>query len=200
MIYFNINLDLLQLFRFANMDYSICQALAQVTSVKRALVIYDIGCEWSRHFPERVLATETLSLREDLDVIAAVGKFHLAGHVRECFALFSLNFVQGAGQLDGEILETLWASLDKVAGQTRGMSQAHRQEVLDDFMNDSNWKKLIRSGDLQSFNYLPSQKTDLCFSFGKKKKSSIDHKEVEEGPARKRRISFSSHRPYSTDE
>jgi len=45
------------------------------------------------------------------DLIPAVGKFHLAAHVPSCFAKFSLNFVQGAGQLDGEILETLCQSL-----------------------------------------------------------------------------------------
>jgi Kyakuja-Dileera-Zisupton transposase len=129
-----------------NMDYSACQALEQVTLFKKAVFIYDICCQWSTHFLDRVAASDYLSLREDLEVIPAIGKFHLGAHSKDCFALFSLNFVQGAGQLDGEILETLWSSLDKVAGYTRGMSQAHRQEVLDDFMNDSNWKKLTKSG------------------------------------------------------
>ncbi|KAJ7934942.1 hypothetical protein B0H13DRAFT_1591246, partial [Mycena leptocephala] len=56
---------------------------------------------------------------------------------------FSLNFMEGSGHVDGGILETLWASLDKVVGSTRsGMSRAHsRQKVLDDYMNDSNWKR-----------------------------------------------------------
>ena len=54
--------------------------------------------------------------------------------------------MEGSGQLDGEILEALWASLDKVVGSTRSMSCAHRQEVLDDYMNDSNWKKLVGTG------------------------------------------------------
>ncbi|KAJ7208950.1 hypothetical protein GGX14DRAFT_395577 [Mycena pura] len=76
----------------------------------------------------------------------AVGKFHLGAHVLECFWEFSLNFMEGAGQVDGEILEILWASLDKVVGSTRSMSRAHRQGVLDDYMNDSNWKKIVGSG------------------------------------------------------
>ena len=45
--------------------------------------------------------------------------------------------------MDGEVVETLWSNLDKVAGFVRGMSSAHRQEVLDDFMMDSNWKKVV---------------------------------------------------------
>jgi hypothetical protein len=130
-----------------NMDYSVCQALTRVKVVKKALFIYDIGCEWCLYFLDRVATSKYLHLRDDLDLVTAVGKFHLGGHIRECFALFSLNFVQGAGQLDGEILETLWSSLNKVAGHTRSMSQAHRQEILDNHMNDSNWKKLIKSGE-----------------------------------------------------
>jgi hypothetical protein len=129
------------------MDYSLCQALAQVHRSKQVVFIYDICCQWSIHFLERVASSSHLSLREDLKIVPAIGKFHLGAHIKQCFALFSLNFVHGVGQLDGEILETLWSSLDKVAGHTRVMSKAHRQEVLDNHMNDSNWKKLIKSGE-----------------------------------------------------
>ena len=65
-----------------------------------------------------------------------------------CFPKYSLNFVDGIGQVDGEILETLWWPIDKVAGITRAMSKAHRQEVLDDNMYDSNWKKWVGIGEL----------------------------------------------------
>ena len=76
----------------------------------------------------------------------AVGKWHLGAHVPECFPKYSLNFVDGIGQIDGEILETLWWPIDKIAGITRAMSKAHRQEVLDDNMYDSNWKKWVGIG------------------------------------------------------
>jgi hypothetical protein len=132
-----------------NMDYSLCQVLSRIAAVLKVLFIYDIGCDWCLHFLRRVQMSEHLYLREDLDIITAVGKFHLGAHVQECFALFSLNFVYGGGQLDGEILETLWSSLNKAAGNTRGMSRAHRQEVLDNHMDDSNWKKLVNAGVYQ---------------------------------------------------
>jgi hypothetical protein len=74
------------------------------------------------------------------------GKWHLAAHIAECFPKFTLNFVEGAGQVEGEILETLWSPLDEVAGLTQAMSVAHRQEVLDAYINDSNWKKIVRIG------------------------------------------------------
>jgi Kyakuja-Dileera-Zisupton transposase len=60
--------------------------------------------------------------------------------------LFSLNWIRGIGQIDGEIVETLWWPIDKVANITRAMTKAHRREVLDDVMYDSNWKKWIGIG------------------------------------------------------
>jgi len=54
----------------------------------------------------------------------------------------SLNFVEGR-RVDGEILETLWSGLDEVSGLTQAMSIAHHQEVLDEYMNYSNWTKII---------------------------------------------------------
>lgn len=67
-------------------------------------------------------------------------------------AMFAPNYIPGAGRVDGEILETLWAPLIKVASSTRAMSKAHRQEILDDHMNDSNWKKLVKMG-MSAFPY-----------------------------------------------
>jgi hypothetical protein len=109
-----------------------------------ALIIYDICCQWYKHFRERISESEWLEMWENIVITPAVGKWHLAAHVRECFSRFSLNFIEGSAQVDGEILETLWSGLDLVAGITQAMSVAHRQEVLDDYMNDSNWKKLCR--------------------------------------------------------
>ena len=42
-----------------------------------------------------------------------------------------------------EILKTLWKEFNKVSPSTKPMSAAHRREVCDDFMRDSNWKKLV---------------------------------------------------------
>ena len=90
--------------------------------------------------------SEFLDLLDSMEITGAVGKWHLAAHIPECFSKFSLNFVEGAGQVEGEILETLWSVLDEVSGLTQAMSVAHRQEVLDAYMMDSNWCKIIRMG------------------------------------------------------
>ena len=150
-------------FSQVNMDYSICQALKQFPRHVLALIIYDICCQWFVHFRERVSESEFLELWESLEITPAVGKWHLAAHIAECFYKFSLNFVEGAGEVEGEIMETLWSVLDEVAGLTQGMSLAHRQEVLDDYMNDSNWQKITRIGMLRVI-ICHEQLTDSVFS------------------------------------
>jgi hypothetical protein len=78
--------------------------------------------------------------------LAAVGKFHLSTHKLLYFARFSFSIIQKAGQVDGEILETLWASLNKISPTAQSMSKCHWQEILHDHMQDSNWKKLVGLG------------------------------------------------------
>ncbi|KAI5982215.1 hypothetical protein EDD15DRAFT_2378096 [Pisolithus albus] len=104
---------------------------------------YSIWCQWSVNFRSRVKNSPSLLLPPALEIVPAVGKFHLAAHKLSCFPRYSLNFIKGAGHLDGEVLETLWAPFTKISPIARSMTQAHRQEVYDDHMRDSNWKKLV---------------------------------------------------------
>ena len=126
------------------MDYSICQVLQQFSNHNQALIIYDICCQWIMHFREQVSTLEWLKMSDLLDIIGVVGKWHLAAHIPSCFLKFTLNFVEGATQVDGEIMETLWSGLDEVAGLSQAMSLAHYQETIDEYMNDSNWRKIVR--------------------------------------------------------
>jgi hypothetical protein len=99
-----------------NVDYSICNAInGHSHGIDTTFIIYDVGCQWCIHFAERVANCPGLSLPEPSQVLTAVGKFHLSAHKLPCFARFSLNFIQGAGQVDGEILKTLWASFNKIS-------------------------------------------------------------------------------------
>jgi len=114
----------------------------------RVVTIYDVACQWNRNFRKRVKASEYLDFPLGMELVPAVGKWHLGAHVVECFPKYSLNFIKGVGQVDGEILETLWSMTNKVAGTTRAMGKSHRTEVLDDNMHDSNQKKWIGIGEL----------------------------------------------------
>lgn len=77
----------------------------------------------------------------------AIGMFHVHGHQDSCFFRYATSFVKGAAVVDGEILETAWSVLNRVSGSLRTATLAHRSEVLDDHMNDNNWKKIVFIGE-----------------------------------------------------
>ena len=130
-----------------NIDYAICNALKYNSyGLLEALVIYDIGCQWIINFLKRLKESRHLSVPDVMKLLVAVGKFHLSAHVAECFVKYSLNFIYGSGQLDGEILETLWAPFNSISPSGRTMSMASRRQLYDDHMRDSNWMKLVGIG------------------------------------------------------
>jgi Kyakuja-Dileera-Zisupton transposase len=162
-----------------NVDYAICNALKYGSAgLPQALIIYDIGCQWIINFKSRLRDSHHLSIPDAMELLVAVGKFHLSAHVKECFALYSLNFVHGSGQLDGEILETLWAPFNFISASARTMSMASRHQVYDDHMRDSNWKKIVGMG--RCHNILNGhRKFTFCHSFSFYSSSKV--RESEEG-------------------
>ena len=110
-------------------------------------MIYNVGCQWIINFLQRLKESCHLSVHEKMKLIVAVGKFHLSAHIQECFVKYSLNFVQGAGQLDGEIMETLWSPFNSILGLARTMSMASRHQLYDDHIRDSNFKKIVGIGN-----------------------------------------------------
>lgn len=129
-----------------NMDYCFTQALKQCEQCKAVCHYYDINCSYWEHFLERCEDNEFLEKPEHMMFYQGIGLFHVHGHQDECFPRYAPSFITGAGQLDGEIVETLWPPLNKISGSTRYMTKAHRQETLDVHMNDSNWKKSMNMG------------------------------------------------------
>jgi hypothetical protein len=139
--------------RQMNMDYSLCQALKyNMDGIKTVLILYDVMCQFGVHLVDWVEKSLYLDLPLDLTIKKGIGLFHIHGHQDSCYPRFSPTFIQGAGQVDGEILETLWAPLNQISGSSRSMTAAHRQELLDDHMNDSNWKKQVKAGMRRSWS------------------------------------------------
>jgi len=136
--------------RQINIDYAICQALGaeNMKGIRRVLLVYDVMCQWIKNFVKRVDHSPYLSLPDDLFILKGIGDFHVRGHVPACFPRYALTFVEGAGVIDGEIVETLWSVLNETSRSSRGATLAHRNEILDDHMNHSNWKKLLGIGKL----------------------------------------------------
>jgi Kyakuja-Dileera-Zisupton transposase len=129
------------------MDYSLCKALSyNMENIPVALVMYDIMCQYGVNFQKRVKESPGLSLSDSLELQTGIGLFHIHGHQDSCLPRYSPSYILGAKQVDGEIIESLWAPLNNISRSIRGMTLVHRQEVLDAHMNHSNWKKMVRIG------------------------------------------------------
>ena len=127
------------------MDYSLSQALkkSHMEGIQYALCIYDIMCQYHVNLARRFAESSALSIPDTLTIIKAIGLWHVHGHKDECLYRFATTYIPGVGVVDGEILETLWSILNRTSRACRGSTIAHRTEVLDDHMGDSNWKKTI---------------------------------------------------------
>jgi hypothetical protein len=124
-----------------NVDFSLLRAieLTHVDPEQGLLFIYDIVCQYIVHFFDRI----GVHLPEGLHVDAAIGLFHVHGHKDDCFFRFATSFIPGAGVVAGEILESLWSSLNSISPSTRTATLAHRAEIIDDHATDSNIKKMF---------------------------------------------------------
>ena len=134
-----------------NMDYLIFKALNfNMDGIEAALICYDVICQWSIHMKDRVAGSKHLKIPDGLELRLGIGLFHTHGHQDTCLARYSPSFIKGSRQIDGETIETLWAPLNEISRSTRGMSTSHHREVIDDHINDLNWKKLVDLGRLPS--------------------------------------------------
>jgi hypothetical protein len=136
-----------------NIDWSLCEAIetTNVGPIKQILHIYDINCQYHVHLKDRVRANDMLNIPDHIELHHAIGLFHVHGHKDDCLYRWATSYVPGAGVVDGEVLETLWSVLNSVSASTRTASLAHRTEILDDHMNDNNWKKMVHIGMLALF-------------------------------------------------
>lgn len=127
-----------------NVDWGLIKAI-ETTNVdprQGVLLIYDIVCQYIVHLRDRVGHL----LPADLEIDAAIGLFHVHGHKDTCFFRYATSFIPGAGVVAGEILESLWSVLNAVTPAMRTATLAHRAEMMDDHMTDSNHKKSLGMG------------------------------------------------------
>jgi hypothetical protein len=102
------------------MDYSICKALSyNMEDIPVAPVMYDIMCQYRINFQCRVTKSPELSLPSPLELRTGIGLFHIHGHQDSCLPCYSPSFIPGAKQVDGEIIETLWAPLNNIVTSQR---------------------------------------------------------------------------------
>ncbi|KAG6914147.1 hypothetical protein DXG01_002188 [Tephrocybe rancida] len=124
----NIDYLLRELFRHGNMD-----------EVQQLPFMYDIVCQNIIHLAEHLGP----DLPQNITIDQAIGLMHVHRHKDDCYQRFASTCIPSTAITAGEILETLWASLNKVSSQARTATLAHRAEILDDHMSNNNWKKII---------------------------------------------------------
>ena len=125
------------------MDYALAHAVQYgMDPQQRVITFYDINCQYSKNLKCWLEANNFISLPPGLYIQPSIGLWHVHGHKAECFTWYAPNFISGVGRVDGEIMETLWSSLNIISAQ--GMATPHRQELLDFQMNDNNFLKMVR--------------------------------------------------------
>lgn len=126
------------------------------------MVSYDIACQWSIHFFER--------MRHDhphwyfihdgrLHIKFLIPKFHLPGHIEACRPQYAFNYTIGVGRTDGEAVERGWAEINPLAMSTREMGPGSRRDTLDFHFGDYNWRKTIQLGAMYVLLYVMSNLT-----------------------------------------
>ncbi|KAG5634201.1 hypothetical protein H0H81_002915, partial [Sphagnurus paluster] len=128
-----------------NIDFSMCHGVARsnVKGIKRIRHIYDVNCQHCVNFRKHVLQNPNfLSYPfDEIETIFGIGEFHINGHIPKCFARYSPQFIEGAANMDGEILESLWAEINEISPSCAPSSLPNRTETLDDHFNSSNFRK-----------------------------------------------------------
>ena len=136
------------------MDFTLFRAThyGHMSLLPRLTLYYDIICQYGVHLVDR-LRIKRIPLPNYTTFLRGIGIWHVHGHVRRCYHRHCALFVPGAGIVDGEIVETIWAELNRVARNTQHMTLPNRSEALDAHMNDINLSKILRSGENISLHF-----------------------------------------------
>ncbi|KAJ2966642.1 hypothetical protein NUW54_g13746 [Trametes sanguinea] len=108
---------------YVYVDFALVSCLQRYLSLPLVMGSYDIFCQYIKKLRARlrdefgVCLNELVSIvsAELPEIIAAVGKYHLAMHTAECRHKFSLHLLPGAAMSDGETLERVWAITNAIA-------------------------------------------------------------------------------------
>ncbi|KAH7881986.1 hypothetical protein F5I97DRAFT_1789425, partial [Phlebopus sp. FC_14] len=67
---------------------------------------------YMKNLYKRIRDSTYLKLNSQLSLIPSIDIWHVHGHQMECFAWYASNFISGAGWVNGEIIETLWSTIN----------------------------------------------------------------------------------------
>lgn len=71
---------------------------------------------------------------------------HIKAHEETCQKQFTCDYLLGTGKCDAEGSERIWSELNQWASSVSEMNPGHRHDILNDNINDWNWRKLLSIG------------------------------------------------------
>ncbi|CAE7088251.1 unnamed protein product [Rhizoctonia solani] len=105
------------------------------------------------------LTYDPIAIPPSLDLIAAVPKWHLVGHDRECYVRYSLDNMQYTGRIDGEGPERFWAHINQHSGSTSEQSPAVRTDTMNNVIRNWNEDKGFNLNETLPARYKHAKKT-----------------------------------------
>ncbi|KAJ7710936.1 hypothetical protein B0H17DRAFT_1324352 [Mycena rosella] len=110
---------------FANTDYALVHYLGEAMLLRWILITYDIWCQFSVHFPDRIA--------EWFPTIMAI----------IYMIEWNLNWLIYAAFTFGEMIETRWVEHNLTAGSTKEQNAGNRHDSVDDTSGNWNWDKMV---------------------------------------------------------
>ncbi|QRW00966.1 hypothetical protein RhiJN_28984 [Ceratobasidium sp. AG-Ba] len=135
--------------RFAYTDYAVGSVMTTLKNegCDNIGFYYDIYCHWQQNWWKRA---ETLPepVLPPTYFIGGIPKFHWAGHTDSCYTWYSLNNMHGAGRLDAEGCERLWADANQALSSTANKGSGSRADSLNYLFQDWNWRRVTATSSL----------------------------------------------------
>ncbi|KAJ7605646.1 hypothetical protein FB45DRAFT_709556, partial [Roridomyces roridus] len=103
--------------RYVNMNYIFASLMRHKDSRLFKIISYDIVCQWWKNLVDRLKELPGLVRIAALIHLwcFVIPKMHILGHLIACQLAYSLSYVPGSTQTDGEGIERPWANFGAVA-------------------------------------------------------------------------------------
>ena len=129
--------------RFCNIDYVVLSSVMG-EHLSRIVITFDIGCQYSKNFWERMkkLPLE-MQIKEDAVIEFGIPSWHINAHGADCRADFGLSFRDGVGRTCGEEVEGTWAGTNPLGPSTQEMGPGARHETLNGQWGGLNFRRIL---------------------------------------------------------
>jgi hypothetical protein len=130
-------------YRFCNVDYVVLSSV-KGEHLPRIVLTFDIGCQYSKNFWERMKKfPPEMQINEDTVIEFGIPSWHINAHGADCRTDFGLNFRDGVGRTCGEEVEGTWAGTNPLGPSTREMGPGARHETLNGQWGGLNFRRIL---------------------------------------------------------